>query len=859
MTRGIRNVIVMIVVGAAVVTAARSPAAEIVVRADTALEVNGQSIIPAGLFGVTAYEGASAACDVKLKETLLNSGIRWAGLPAHLSWMFPKEAPPDFTYGWADTAAAAPFLDRDQGGYQIPDCVKAWRDLGVEPMLYLLGYPEWLDGGKSADGKVHISDYPRDVEQAALAWAEYVALIRRADPGLTWLHLGNEPNARWFKLGKGGSDYATVFKAAATMIKKRNPGVKIGGPVPCWPPSFPPAQKGCPSWYTWDSWAKPLIETAGDELDFFDFHLYEATSPTLALEEVQTTANAMWLKTGMRKPLMITEYGVYLTDEDMRSAERVWKRRVAPWQAQVMDFLDFQPDKVLSLQPHDLFALAGGNFKFIKSADADDQFSLYKMYRVWSALSGRRMMATSTDLAVRAFVTSSVSLLTGKARLAMVVVNTSDVPQKVSVRLDGGLAADPSVPVRCSYVRLVDYAGSGEDAQDATAAKAEGVQNADMGGAVGGVDGAAVTQAADDKNDAVAGKAVQASNDHSRVESGTIVSDRPLSTFTLAPRETRSLVFALSKPVEPALTRWTRDVFGDVIHKDFEEVGNSIEVQFELSGAATGADKAAVRVGLLGSRKGDQVTMAIGGAEYQLGQDWFQCVPLATVPSDGKMKAVFTLTARGEPEVRPLKLRFGSATIALEGTSEFKLNASPAALTDAPARAQWSLAAMKSIPSLMENPWSSLTQSVSNAHLDKYLVCKGVPNSTTLKAVVDGGVRRSACESLTFRVPVDGVYKLVVAGKLLSRSSPTAGNALVSLYILGCGDSGLREIKAFPLNTPHGHGGYPQDFAWDAVVPLQAGWRFAVGLQTVSPGPGNAGASQLEVTSFDVKELDMAR
>jgi len=69
----------------------------------------------------------------------------------------------------------------------------------------------------------------------------------------------------------------------------------------------------------------------------------------------------------------------------------------------------------------------------------------------------------------------------------------------------------------------------------------------------------------------------------------------------------------------------------------------------------------------------------------------------------------------------------------------------------------------------------------------------------------------------------------------------------------------MREIKAFPLNTPQGYGGHPQEFSWQTVAPLQAGWKFAVGLQTVSPGPGNAGASELDLNVFKCDLIQVNR
>jgi len=624
----------------------------------------------------------------------------------------------------------------------------------------------------------------------------------------------------------------------------------IGGPVLCWPPSFPAAQKGQSSWYTWKQWAEPLIEIAGEELDFFDFHLYSAKTPALGLEEVQTVGNAMWLKTRQRKPVLITEYGAYLKDEDMRSAERVWDLRVVPWQSQLMDFLDFQPDRVLSLQPHDLFAQAGGNFRFMKSNDPDDQFSLYKLYHLWSVLSGRRMLATSSDPSVRVFASTKVNDLTGQAHFSVVAVNTSDEAKNVSLRLPDGFPADTAAPLKCAYVRLADFSAGVH-----VATAEEGIQNTEMGGAVGAAATPAPPAGGKEPVDGI--QTVLSTPDHSRVESGSIISDGPVTDFVLAPRESRSFEYSLSKPVEPIQKRWTRDAYGDVVHRDFDKVGDSIEVTFDLNGVETnGAERAEVRIGLLGARKGDQVEMRIGDFVCQLGQqDWFQSVALPSVPQGAKVSALFTLKARGEPEIRPLLLRFGSATLAFEGRGAFTPDVMPSPAEDAPAVAQWSLGTAGSIVSRLENPWRELSQSVSNSRLDQYVVEKGIPSSTQLVAVVDGGIRKSPCEAIAFRAPVSAWYRISVSGKLLARSAPTAGNALVTVYILDGAGEAFKKVESFPLNTPKGHGGYPQVFEWSGALRLKAGWRFAIGLQSVSPGPGNAGLSKVELARFDMEKL----
>jgi len=847
-------------------------AVEVSVRVDTAREVNGVSVVPDGIFGITAYEGQERATDERWSALFQNSGMRWVGLGGHTGWL-PAEPPPGFAAGWADTPVGASSLDRAGPGYHTPGCVKAFRDIGIESMLYagMRGIWKWPDSG---DGKPRPESMPptfpltaRDVERAAVEWGEYVALLKRVDPGLTWIHLENEPNAHWFRYGikQGDPDYFTMFRAVAKGIKARNPGVKVGGPVLCWPPSWPPNQIGYPSWYTWDSWTMPLIETAGDDLDFFDFHLYSGGS-TIGLEEVQTVANAMWLKSGQRKPVLITEHGTYLTDDDMRFVERVWEKRIALWQLQVMDFLDFQPDKVISLQSHDLSAMAGGNFKIFKSLDSDDQFALAKMYQTWAPLKGRRLLASSPDPAVRVLAAQNVSRLTGQGRLALVLVNSSDQGKQVTVRLDGAPAEpliDPAVPVKGWYIRPVDCVWA--ETAAGTPPAADGIQRTDLGGAVGGTADRQAAAPAIPKPLPADEPAATAVTGGARVESGKFLSDRAVYAFTLAPRETRSVEYALTRPAAQDRVHWTRDVFGDVVHRDFENLGDAVEVTFDLTGLdMAGADRAAVRVGLLGSREDDEVTMQVGDHVGRLGHGWFQSMPLPAVPDGGKVKAVFTMIGRGKPSKEELTregeasskrmLRFGSATLAIEGIGPFAAPDSKPPADDAPVAVRWTFDPAQPAASKLEHPWSAATLSPER---DRYLTDKGLAVATRLTAVGDDK-KGNSCEALLFRVPKSGWYRVTAAGKLAGLSAPSAGSSLVSLFVRGHSGTETKTLGSFTLNVPGGYGGHPQIFEAKDVHWLEAGWRLVLGVQTINGGPACAGASTLDVTGFVVEELAAA-
>jgi hypothetical protein len=538
----------------------------------------------------------------------------------------------------------------------------------------------------------------------------------------------------------------------------------------------------------------------------------------------------------------------------MRSVEVVWEKRVAPWQSQVMDFLDFQPDKVISIQSHDLRAQAGGNFQVLKGLDPDDQFAFAKMYRTWAPLKGRRLLASSPDPEVRVFAAQNVSRLTGEGRLALVLVNSSDRVKNVTVRVDeapDNATIDATAPVKGLYIRPVERTRLIADGE-ATAGE-EGIQRTDLGGVIGRNldDAPADTEQLPAPQPEAAPVASRA-----WVESGTLVCDRAVHAFTLAPQETRSVEYTLTQAIAPTRSRWTRDVFGDVVHREFENIGSEVEVAFDLAGMDVAeADTASIRVGLLGAREGDKVRMKTGDFSHDLERpDWFQSVALPAVPRNEKVKAVFTLLARGEPEKLPLRLRFGSATLAFEGNGTFAATDSDPPPDDAPIAARWRVDPAQSPASNMENPWSAATLSPQR---DRYLVDKGAAVATRLTAANDD--RGNTCESLLFRVPQSGWYRVNAAGTLAGLSNPTAGSGLVTLFVLGHGGRETKTLASFPLNTPGGYGGHPQSFEARDVRWLEAGWRLVLGVQTVNGGPANAGASTLDVARFDVDQLAAAK
>ena len=120
---------------------------------------------------------------------------------------------------------------------------------------YLLGGLNG-DPGSPSDGPP-----PANATLWGIAAAALTNLARVSDPQLRYVHIGNEPNARWFastaqcSCGATPSNctcqpYADFFTAAATQLKARVTDVQVGGPVLCWPLTIG-GQTGLPGSYTW--------------------------------------------------------------------------------------------------------------------------------------------------------------------------------------------------------------------------------------------------------------------------------------------------------------------------------------------------------------------------------------------------------------------------------------------------------------------------------------------------------------------------------------------------------------------------------------------------------------------------------
>lgn len=335
------------------ILAVESRAASVVVDVATAVSLNGHEEISSNLFGITAFEGFPSVVadrDRRGEVAALRPGC--FRFPGSLSWFAPKDYDPGW-YGSPDAVRAFEQTLLHGARYPLGRFLPIVRQMDAEPMISLGSPPAYL--------RYEETPNPSDFDRWAETCAAFVGLWREFDPHLRLVQVWNEPNANWYKdprvsdHGKGTSMlHIEMANKVATAIKSRFPDILVGGPVLCWPPGWPPAQKGKPPWYTWHEWTLPWLEHTKDTIDFFDFHDYYAQPAELTVQ-VEMLVNAALRIQGRRLPVWITESNAGLGS---MPAERMWRDRVLPYERVLLRCFLPQADKIAGNLYHDLSARA---------------------------------------------------------------------------------------------------------------------------------------------------------------------------------------------------------------------------------------------------------------------------------------------------------------------------------------------------------------------------------------------------------------------------------------------------------------------------------------------------------------------
>lgn len=587
---------------------------QVIVDVQKGYRINGHEQIQDADFGVTAYQGATRPVTPTGAAIIRQAGISVIGFPGVIKWCAPAEKPADGAAGierWYKSDEARQIIrDRPLNGdrYEYGRILPACRAGGVEPMVYLLGGPDWILGPE---------EFPNDEKLYAALVTSYVGLLREFDPHLRLFHLDNEPNAHWWKISKDGKDYGHLFQIVAKALHEKFPDISIGGPVLLWPPAFPPNQPGQPNWYTWPQWTAPFLDSEGGQSDFFDFHHYDSKSREdrsefigAALEEVNLICNEM-TRRGKPRPVAITECGMALTEDDWKDPTRHWRRRTFPWAHYLIALLD-RPDKVRTVQIHDMSAIAGEWYKFL--ADDNDGFNMsksinpqklktqpptYWLYWLMRHTRGTRLVASEgRDLTV--FATRRKTSAGDEA--AVFLINDKNIAQSVEVKLSG--TATPPV---AQWDRLY-------------------------------------------LNDANA-----------------VVHDTGNGDTVSIPPGSLAAVYAPIPVSTPLKTERERlEILGDAVLQEFPPTNNAVVVPINLPETSLkGADNVSVYVGVQGNETKDEIEMILDDKTYPLkGGVFFQKLPLQGIPAPGKKDVRFVLKHREGDH----RLRISTVSFVIERT-----------------------------------------------------------------------------------------------------------------------------------------------------------------------------------------------
>eukprot|EP01050_Picozoa_sp_SAG11_P000153 SAG11_NODE_3_length_39220_cov_67.005828_14_plen_831_part_00 len=454
-------------------------------KADT-LQINGVGQIAAQLWGVTAYEthGDYFWQEPDLGGAWLTKwgvdavGVGNMGYPLPPGCSYNSTACPVAVSGhpgdkrdaarcpgpkfdeaeirrWYDDMGPAgayrwfwqyPSMQSGQNKQMFGNLLKTVRAGGAEPFVYL----EYsLPGDMSGCGKEAQPDIQAGPPQNATLWgvaaAAYLNLARTADPGLHLAHLTNEPNSNWFRHSQHMvSDYAAFFAEAAAAIKREVPGMKLGGPVLCWPVSE--------SW----GWVPALIDSSfpSGGLDFVDFHAYGYPDNSDAdpeglniVGQAHAIASYASVKHGRAIPTALTEtnWGFHnLTD--WLSHSRHMQVRTLPIARQILSMAQ-HPDKCIIRHMHDMNANAGGIFSF-RSNPANPTMLLHKLLKPFR---GTRLATSVVSGSITAGALAMQQLIlevagdVGTGRYAIVIAIFASSPAELALNISHlGVVTDAS-------------------------------------------------------------------------------------------------------------------------------------------------------------------------------------------------------------------------------------------------------------------------------------------------------------------------------------------------------------------------------------------------------------------------------
>lgn len=196
---------------------------------------------------------------------------------------------------------------------------------------------------------------PRSFDAAAEFTAQLLKLGFSDNDRPRYLEVFNEPFVHADDIGTTVEIMSEQHNVVAKRVREVNPDVLVGGYAAAW------VEVEQRNFGHWNSWQKTFMDIAGENMDFFSYHIYDGVN-VKGTPRNRTGSNSeaimdlidsySHIKFGVAKPLMITEYGKIpkgnmgtLPYSAERSAGMLYSAM-----GQLMTFMD-HPDRFLKVIP----------------------------------------------------------------------------------------------------------------------------------------------------------------------------------------------------------------------------------------------------------------------------------------------------------------------------------------------------------------------------------------------------------------------------------------------------------------------------------------------------------------------------
>lgn len=287
---------------------------------------------------------------------------------------------------------------------------------------------------------------PRTYEGVAEFTAQFLRHRWSDEERPRYLEVLNEPFVHAREIGTTVEAMSEQHNVVAKRVRELNPDVLVGGYTAAW------VEVESRNFAHWSSWQKTFMDIAGQNMDFFSYHIYDGVN-VMGSERNRTGSNSeaimdlidsySFIKFGIAKPLLISEYGKIPKggmESSAYSSERS-AQMLRTLNGQLMTFMD-HPDRLLKTIP---FIMEKGlwtyglknevepghanPFLLLRRTETGDfvETDLTKFYQFWKGVQGEWRKSSSSNPDVR------VHLLAADRQMTLAMTNLDIAPQEVQL------------------------------------------------------------------------------------------------------------------------------------------------------------------------------------------------------------------------------------------------------------------------------------------------------------------------------------------------------------------------------------------------------------------------------------------